>query len=254
MSTGPLQGRVPELLLERLAAGELPAELREEILRRLDEESGGRERLDELEASNRAILAVLPPARVVPEIERRLGRRRGRARFLSLAGLAATAAAVLLVFLLAPRLLAPPDEGLRPKGDPRLTIYRKGAAGVEELRAGATVQEGDLLQIRYASAGREHGVIFSVDGRGEATLHFPRTASESTALEGTRLLPYAYELDAAPGFERFFFVTSHATLDPEAILRLGRTLGPDPRAPLRLPPGTLVVEHLLLKPSLKVPR
>ena len=257
MSTEREHERVPELLLERLAAGELPEELRRELLHRLEQEPAGSRRLAALQASNRAILDAHPPARVAAEIERRHGRRRGRERVRWVTGLAGAAAAALCLVLVSPRLFprTDPNLGLRPKGDPMLAIYRKGDSGVEQLRAGATVRSRDLLQISYTSAGFEHGVIFSVDGGGGVTLHFPRTRTDSTRLEGEpRLLPYAYELDDAPGYERFFFVVSRQPLDAEQILRRGQTLGADPRRSLSLPAGAGAVELLLLKPSLKVPR
>ena len=62
--------KVPDWLLERLAAGELPEEQALGLRARLDAQ-GEDERLAALVTSNAEILAALPVARVVPEIERR---------------------------------------------------------------------------------------------------------------------------------------------------------------------------------------
>lgn len=75
----------------------------------------------------------------------------------------------------------------------------------------------------YVAAGRAHGVIVSIDGRGQVTLHFPADAGAPTALESGRAVPlsHSYELDDAPLFERFMFVTAEAPDDLLAKLRFG---------------------------------
>jgi hypothetical protein len=95
---------------------------------------------------------------------------------------------------------------------PELRIYRKTVDGHDRLRAGTTVRQGDTLQVRYVAAGKRHGVVLSVDGRGGVTLHHPTSAGPSGALvpDGERVIPHAYELDDAPGFERFWFITADA--------------------------------------------
>jgi len=74
------------------------------------------------------------------------------------------------------------------------------------------------------------------------TLHFPDAETASTKLEseGEQLLDQAYELDAAPAFERFFFVTSSAPIDQKRVLiaaeRLARTRDGARRTSLALKP------------------
>jgi len=86
--------RVPDWLLERLAKGELPAAKERELRARLAQ-AGETDRLSALAASNTEILAALPPARVVPEIERRAAapRTTRRAPRMLALSLAATCAA-----------------------------------------------------------------------------------------------------------------------------------------------------------------
>jgi hypothetical protein len=252
--------KVPDWLLERLAAGELPENQANELRAALHER-GEDARLAALAVSNAEILAALPPDKVVAAIERRAAARRQlpvRRPLLALS-LAATCAAGLAVFL----LVRPPGGRQPPsgshgaagplvdqpgttgytgiKGDPSLRIHRKTRTGEESLRADATVRKGDTLQLGYVARGKRFGVIASVDGRGTFTLHLPESPGPAAALErgGERALPHAYELDDSPGFERFVFVTSDkpfATADVAAAVTSGRPL-----------PAMLKVVELTLK-------
>lgn len=218
---------IPDWLLERMAAGELPADQAAELLRRL-KARGEEHRLTELADSSAKILASLPPDRIVREIERRAHKADARPiavhRLRPVWALSTvTACAAGLAFMLVVRkhgadTRPAPDESqpeiITVKGDlkPALRIYRKTGSGAEILRAQASVHPGDTLQIRYVAAGRRFGVIASVDARGQVTFHLPESPGVATSLErdGERALPHAYELDDSPGFERFLFVTSNA--------------------------------------------
>jgi hypothetical protein len=65
------------------------------------------------------------------------------------------------------------------------------------------------------------------------------------------MLEYAYQLDDAPGFERFFLVTSDRALSVAEVLEAGRRLASDPRqarrANLGLPAGLEQWSVLLAK-------
>ena len=108
---------------------------------------------------------------------------------------------------------ADPDE-VRIKGlRPQLLLFRKApASGVETLAQGSVAHDRDLLQVAYHAAGRSHGVIVSVDGRGTITRHLPVTGTQAATLQNgpTVPLPVAYQLDDAPRFERFYLVTAEA--------------------------------------------
>lgn len=135
-------------------------------------------------------------------------------------------------------------EVTRIKGDPVLTIDRMAAGRSERLRDGADVHAGDRLQLQYGAAEREQGAIVSIDGRGTATLHFPDdvTASPRLASGGLVALDHSYELDDAPQFERFFFVTvpRGRELSVAAVMAAAEALADAPAAmqqPLKLPAG-----------------
>lgn len=246
-----MAGRVPDWLLERLAAGDLPAAEAESVRRRVEAEAGGPERLAALTASNAEILAAHPPAAMAHLIRTRVvadaAKRAGRRRSLLLMGvpLVACAAAVAAVFVLPPArpggsgqtvVLGPvgaADEGEILKGlDPRLRVYRKLGKKVERLADGAAARAGDELQLAYIAAGRRYGAVLSLDGAGRVTFHLPVDGAGGTAVplkaQGEVSLPASYQLDAAPRFERFLFVTADA---PFSIERLPEVIRGDASPP-----------------------
>jgi len=251
--------RVPDLLVEQLLLGELPEARRRELLR--DPEV--RERLCRLEESNRAILDAHPPEVMAKRIAWRLEKaeqaqaRPPLARLLPAMGFAALLlAAVLAVVLVSPWARQPAQvlEVTRLKGlKPHLEVYRQSGTGAEALQAGGIVRPGDVLQIGYVAAARPYGMILSIDGRGMVTLHFPASASAPSRLagEGQVLLDYAYKLDDAPEFERFFLVTGEQAIPVEAVLQAARELADKPRrartSNLALPRGLEQWSLLLIK-------
>lgn len=252
--------KILEIYLEKLALNELPQEREKELLARLEAEPGGKEMLEELEASNQEILAQYPPRLMAVQIEERARRKdaqkaRRPGAWLAVPALAAVAAAVAFAWFLTPR--QPQDsiigekEVIRIKrpDDGVLFVFRKGGAEEEPLKNGAIAKEGDVLQLKYHVNEATHGVIFSVDGRGTVTLHFPSASDMPTTLEhkGSHALGFSYELDDAPGFERFFFVTSMHPLNVNEVLEAGRRLGPNRRDHLELKDDLEQSDFLLLK-------
>lgn len=258
---------ISDLDVERLALGELDPETAAAVRARLDaaDEGGADARLAAIEASNEAILAAHPPARVAKVIERRLAdaaASRRRSAWWTAGPMIAAAAVLFLVVRgrgvdvdIDPRAIGEHPEiaattgatagerdsaasdGIRLKGaESRLVIHRKAADtgdGAERLSEGQVVEEGDVLQVSYIAAGATHGVIVSIDGRGVVTQHFPSPGSPPAAAHleqgGAIPLASAYELDDAPDFERFFIVTGAAAdVDVEAIVQAAETLARTP--------------------------
>jgi hypothetical protein len=100
---------------------------------------------------------------------------------------------------------------------------------VELLKNGVKAKAGDLLQIAYESAREIYGVILSIDGNGIVTLHYPEREDQSTVLKKGKkeLLGSSYELDNAPGFERFFFITSMSEIDVADVIQKAKRLAQD---------------------------
>lgn len=230
-----------DIELERLHAGELPAE----EAARLRADPAIAARLQALRADDAALFTRLPPARLAAAVERRVGRRPRRAAWIAAPALALAAALALRLVPLptpaGPAAVAALEDGVRTKGNgPSLRLDRRTPNGSEPLQAGDLVQAGDVLAIRILGEGRPYGLVFSVDGAGALTLHFPEEADGVGALEasGPTRLPAAYALDAAPRFERFFLVTAPVPIDVPAILDAARAVASTlETAPLPLPPG-----------------
>jgi len=171
----------------------------------------------------------------------------------SFAALLVAGLAVVLVSTLS-RQPAHILEATRLKGlKPHLEVYRQSGSRAEALAAGGTVHPGDVLQIGYIAAAQPYGLILSIDGRGTVTLHFPASASAPSRLagDGPVLLDYAYKLDDAPQFERFFLVTAQRAIPVEAVLQAARELAAQPErartASLALPRGLEQWSLLLIK-------
>ncbi len=234
---------VPDLKLERFLLGELPPEDMERLRSALRDDPALCERLEALRQSDQEIHSHYPPAWMSRQILRKRDRLAGAppARLRSLSGFwplsTLAVAAVLLIVVVLPRMLshdngAPADRGaysgMRVKGlRPYLAFYRKTEGGVERLREGDLVREGDLLQVVYHAAGRRYGVILSSDGRGAVTRHLPDVGGHAAALKAGQpdSLKFAYQLDDAPLQERFYFVTAAAPFEVETVLKAIHQIG-----------------------------
>ena len=92
--------------------------------------------------------------------------------------------------------------------------------------------QGSTVQLAYTiPAGEQYGVIFSIDGRSEVTMHYPYRKGQSSLLVSGRrtFLNEAYTLDDAPDYELFVFVVSDKPLDVEAVLDQARTIAEQKR-------------------------
>ena len=247
--------RLPEPLLERLHLGELPADEQERLRAALT--PADRARLAELAADDAAILLTHPPARIAAEVRRRLGGdRRRRALWLAAPGVAVAAAALAFAILARPEppvaAVEGPAEHVTAKGDPRLLVFRRTAAGSEPLLPGAAVAPGEELRLGWLVDAPVRGAIVSLDGRGVVTPHWP-SAGAATLQRGRVLLDHAYALDDAPDFERFVLVVGPEA-DLDSAVRAARAVAGAPDAatrPLPLPPGCTQTDVLIRKSATK---
>jgi len=105
------------------------------------------------------------------------------------------------------------DNGTRIKGlEARMEVWKKSGEAVVQMENLGEAHEGDELQLRYLVPEKCYGLLFSMDGNGVLTVHLGNGAG-SVALEPGNMvtLPFAYKLDSAPKFEKFFFMTSKKT-------------------------------------------
>ena len=141
------------------------------------------------------------------------------------------AAAVLLCAIMIPMALREKSisiatnpatvETVRVKGNadakafenrnPKINLYRQDGDKITSLKNGAFAKSGDVIQITYNAGNKNYGVIFSVDGNGNITRHFPEDSWQAEPLlhnYNETPLDFSYELDNAPDFECFVMVTS----------------------------------------------
>jgi hypothetical protein len=245
--------RVPDITLERYRLSELPPRDRERLDARVRCDADLRTRLDALERSDEAIRRSHVSESLASAIRARLenGRRSTEAarpnRTMYWSAAAALAALVVLLIVV-PRTADRGDrdpsaavgasedriKGLRPM----LTFYRRTATGSETLADGAVAHAGDLIRVGYRAAGRAYGVILSIDGRGHVTVHLPSRGNHAVPLkrEPTVLLDEAYELDDAPLWERFYFVTSDEPFGVRSVVAAAEQAARTPGAlPAALP-------------------
>ncbi|MCZ6634399.1 MAG: hypothetical protein O7G87_13420 [bacterium] len=238
---------VPKGVLERYLLGELPEGELAQIRDVLAADGALRERLAALEQSNQEILVAYPADQMGRAISERLADEEAKVTqvYFPTGWAFAAAAVILLAAVLAWRpepvrdmiayLKTPSEqtptrdawdldglEVVRIKGATRLVLYRKTETGNELLHNGAVARQGDLIQILYHAAGQKYGAILSTDGRGSVTTHLPAVGTQAALLEDVKneavSLEFAYELDDAPHWERFYFITADSAFDLKPLL------------------------------------
>lgn len=212
------RNHISDYKLERYLLGELPSNELDSIRRRAEDDLGVRKRLEALEQSNRELSEKYHSAWMSRRIQLKMegpvvDEKRRFAAIQSWAVPVAVAAMLMVVVL--PTLFGP-DEETRVKGlEPQLKLFRKTGTGSERLEDGSLAGEGDLVQIVYIAAGERYGVVISSDGWGTMTLHLPLEGKHAVELqqEGPDNLDFSYELDDAPRWERFYFITADIPFD-----------------------------------------
>ncbi len=257
--------------LERYLLGELPGARNAEIEEEIRQNPELQRKLDALQRSNEEILEAMPPRVAAAAIRQRFEKhqeKEKRAPSWLKTALPVGAAAMLALFVVVVGDFggsgSHPDEVFRQNGEtiytkgakPRLALYRKTpGAYSEKLQENQVVSEGDTLQLAYVAAGARYGTLLSIDGRGSVTLHFPTNEAGSLELSGKGeiRLPFAYELDDAPRFERFFLVTSQTPFDLAQVLASAKKCAADSEKchtqALELPENVNQVSFLLGKNS-----
>lgn len=231
-----MQQGVPDWKLERFRLGELSEEEMAVIQKALDNDPNLRARIETLDGLDREIRASYPTEWMAQQIARQLENRDAsnvsRGWFgPSLVLAAAALLGIVIVIGLPGSDIAPPVwdregmDGIRLKGvGPGLLLYRKKASEVEQLADSNIVQAGDLIQIFYRAAGKPFGAIVSVDGRGTVTQHLPASGTKAVLLtQGNPVaLDYSYELDDAPKWERFYFLTASESFDLNTVTKVAK--------------------------------
>ena len=169
------------LTLERLSAGDLPAEASQAAAQHVSGCERCRIFLDELEGARDEFLHEWPRERILARLEASrtplpLRNRWRRAGLMA----AAACAAVALLFV------ARPDQRIQLKG-PGVTVHRKRGDEVRILRAEDRIRAGDALRVVLAVPRREQVSAWYIDARGRVDRAL---ADASITLDpGERALP-----------------------------------------------------------------
>lgn len=230
MSGKTTSGDVPDYLLERYVLRELPAAELAALERALAADSQLAARLRALEQDSAEQQRRYPAAWMVGQIEAKRAQRapqkhrvRSRGVLRGLWAIPAVALALAIVALPVWEQPVEPDTRIKGTKGPVLQVFLDAEGGVERLPDSSLVQPGDVVQLVYRSGGYAYGAIFSLDGRGALTRHLPAEGTQAIALvQGVAdTLDFAYELDDAPRWERFYMV---AAAHPFALGLIERTL------------------------------
>jgi hypothetical protein len=209
--------KIPEWLVERVAQ------------RELTNHDVTSEAVSQVQSSNEEILARYPVNEMVSRINRRAqvtpAPKRERVWLYVLAPVAAVLLAVISLNTEGGSPIQQPDniieDDVRPKGlAAKLQLYRLRGDVTEKLMPSSLARKSDRVQLTYLSAAKPYGVIVSIDGRGTVTRHLPEVGDFASALnnKGEVMLEHSYELDDAPRFECFYFVTAEQRFPLEVVL------------------------------------
>ena len=225
-----MQDKISAFTLERYRLGELPLETMESLKEALAGNEEFSSRLNSLEESDRELRLKYP----VEYFDFQQGsvlkiKRRKLYPFIRFAGIAAALALFVIIPVVyyfnvnstvnaAGIFNEDRAKGTVPAGI-ELTLFLKGEREIL-IEDQTLLKEGNTVQLAYSvPAGEHYGVIFSIDGRAQVTMHYPYREGESCLLvSGKRtFLDEAYTLDDAPFYEVFVIAVSESPLDVEHI-------------------------------------
>ncbi len=226
---------IPDIFYEKFILDELPLRKYRELLKAENTDK----KITGLKESNALILDKYPPEIITGSIKMQLNKKRKSNKlhilpsfFYSRKFLLVITAVFIFSFIGIIQLKyagvsvkVPVKSGIettRIKGlTPYIKIYKETKNGAVLLGNNSPVKKNDILQLSYNSAGYKYGIIFSIDGNGTVSLHFPEADTSSSKLKpGMEVpLPYAYKLDDAPYFERFFLITSNSGINVDKFLK-----------------------------------
>lgn len=229
---------IPDWKLERYLTGDLPESDMREIreMEAADEIFANRVKM--LREDNAAILKKLPFEKLSEKIAMMPGRSNAGAgntvrvnfKLVKLAAAAALVLAVMTVAVFSQRSISEQNtqlmevamvdqnDDVRIKGlSARMEVWKKTGDSAVQMENLGEAREGDEIQLRYAVAEKCYGLLFSMDGNGTITMHMGH-GTRAVELEPGKMttLPFAYKLDNAPKFEKFFFLTSKSEFELNA--------------------------------------
>lgn len=222
--------KIPQHILEAINCGEVPAEKYYSLYGQTELDAA----LAELKKSDEEILSKYPTLNIAARSAAKA--KVSRSSIYRWSGIGFAAAAALLLVVGAGLKTSTPAtkpmteqaaSSIRQKGSadpnaPQLFIYRKNGEDAELLKNKAEVKEGDELQLAFNTNGNSNVLIFSLDGSGNVTNHYPQNKLQSATVNptsGTTYLDYSYELDDAPAYEVFVIIAADKPFSIESKRR-----------------------------------
>ncbi len=232
---------ISDLMLEQYNLGELSREEKLFIDKKIESDPDLQLRLSDIKRSDFEFLNQYPADVVLNRKDQHDHHNRKTQKRNTFSIISGICAAALLVGIAFPMIwnhshltnangdrakgMAPPQAA-----ETDLSIYLK--TGPESvIYQGIPLQEGNTIQLAYTVPGIRYGVIYSVDGRSNVTLHYPYSMNGNTQLIADKqtALEEAYVLDDAPNYEVFFFVVSKTPLDTESIIHNAESVAGETR-------------------------
>ena len=212
---------IPTRILEEIKNSEVNAENFYSLYGKENIDSA----LNELKKSDEEILNTYSVQAMRAAVSEKLSKKNNILKFPAYKIVSYAAAAVLLAAIIIPvglrnvKTSSISTPTARVKGnaaapaatEPQIKLYRQKGREIQALHDGDFARSGDVIQITYNAGEGDYGVIFSVDGNGNITRHFPEDSWQAAQLEqrpDETPLDFSYELDNAPDFECFIMVTS----------------------------------------------
>jgi hypothetical protein len=225
---------ISNLMLERYKLGELTLEEKTFIDKKIESDLELQNRLSDLTRSDFEFRNLYPADFVFNRIDQNdqhHSKTQKRNTFSIVSGICAAALLLGIAFPMIWNQMDLPNrlgmntdraKGMAPliqSTESDLSVYLK--TGQESVvYEGLPLHEGNTIQLAYTVPGVRYGVIYSIDGRSNVTLHYPYSIGGNTQLISDKqtALEEAYMLDDAPNYEVFFFVVSKTPLDTESII------------------------------------
>ena len=236
--------------LEQYVLNELSDEETRQLERAAEENESLRNRINAIRQSNTEIETSIDEAKMMREINYRIKNNSIRqeqnkenqkqAKTISWGRLAYAMPVVAIVaistLMLKENVSVSPtnvievtEDGVRYKGlEPHINIYQQIGDGSKLVKNHTTLHEGDSLQLSYVAAGQKFGAIFSIDGNDVVTHHFPLDmqssikSPEKLMPSGEFMMERSYQLDDAPKYEHFFFISSTSSFDLQKVIELAQ--------------------------------
>ena len=238
------------------------------------------EKLGEIQQSNQEILEKYPTEKIKALVEAKLAKKstnetekipvnpvfRKHLNIQKIAGIAVVLCLALLLPFMITRNQSENQSVItleqslnengaeRAKGSSSIFVYKKAKDSALRLKNKSKVAEGDIIQITYVASGAKYGSIISIDGNGYLTQHYPDFGVTAFELDNQGEIPldFSYQLDDAPDFERFIFITSDNRFDITNLIEaVDNVMNPELCRTLNvakyLPNDVKIKEVLLLK-------